>query len=715
MTTDNIVSPSTSTDSATSLVERWNGAIVSDINAFTCGSAPISCFDPASRTIYAPYLASRKGFGEQHEIVALAAIPVEHPENAKSTVMLEAGVEKDGIVFSQVIDPCAIFIDDKVRLFALIDTNQYYRVDFDPATGKVGPLTPVMCRIGPEGERRPLDADAHRDALDAFGMTGYDLNADAGEHLICTAKPAWDGQAFYGTVTSGRSQPLVFRCEDGETFDIVGAVPALAKYECQVALVGGRLFALLRGADGPDYFVSDDGGRTFTPICRLGIAETRPQLMAWRGKLLLGCSFNGETPNLVRDGRNNMHVYLANPINPLDLHEIVHENDPLGIVYFDFVDVGDGLAMLWSDSRRFPDKIIWGNRQGKDRLLFARVPLDDGQIAGSPALPPSLLRFAKQVGADCSELPRRLVVTGNHMIGETVWLPSRFTLELVGAHLTQVSGTFCNIFRADNAEDVVIIGKPGADGKPSTLDGGEYNGLSEKNANREGRPPIWVNNMILFTNVKRFRVEGLHMTKQRWWAANFVGCSEGTIRNLSFLADHTSITEDGTVLDILRAGKYHEIRVKNADGVDLRAGCHDIVIEDITGFTEDDTVALTCLPGRTEKWFLPPDAEYEIRDITVRRVHSSSCCSIVRLLAQGGTQMHRILVEDVRDTGDGETYYTGHAHTVVNLGDCHAYSKPQATPADVTDITIRKVGTHAQPLLVRGAVSRLTAEEIGDL
>ena len=691
-----------------------NGVVVSDVEAFTCGSAPISCFDSASRTIYAPYLASRKGFGEQHEIVALATIPVDKPERAKSIVLLEAGAHKDGISFSQVIDPFAISIDGKVRVFALIDTNRYHRVDFDPATDEVGPLTPVMCRLSPDGERRPLDADALRDALDAFGMAGYDLDADAGEHLICTAKPAWDGTAFYGTVTSGNSQPVVFRCDDGETFDFVGVVPALAKYECQVAFAGGRLFALLRGAEGPDYFVSDDGGRTFTPISRLGIAETRPQLMSWRGKLLLGCSRNGEEPNLVRDGRNNMHVYLANPVNPLDLHEIVHEVDPLGIVYFDIVDVGDGLAMLWSDSRRFPDKIIRGYRQGKDRLLFARLQLDDGQIAGSPALPPSLLRFAKQVGADCSELPRRLVVTGEHMVSETVWLPSGFTLELVGAYLRQAPGTFCNIFRADNAEDVSIIGRPGADGRPSTLDGGEYNGLHEHNANREGRPPIWVNNMILFTNVKRFRVEGLHMTNQRWWASNFIGCSEGVIRHLSFLADHTSVTEDGTLLNVLRKGKYNEIRVKNADGVDLRAGCHDIVIEDITGFTEDDTVALTCLTGGHEKRFLPPDAKYEIRDITVRNVHSSSYCSIVRLLAQGGAQMHRILVEDVSDTSDGKTYFDGTAHTVVNLGDCHAYSKPQATPGDVTDITIRKIATHIEPLLVRGAVSRLTAEAIGE-
>ena len=696
------------------LVERWKGVVVSDVQAFTCGSAPISCFDPTSRTIYAPYLASRTGFGEQHDIVALAAIPIDHPENARSAVLLEAGVQKDGLTFSQVINPFAILVDGKIRVFALIDTVRYYRVDFDPATGEIGPLSPVMCRFALDGERRPLDVDALRDALVSFGMEGYDLDADAGEHLICTAKPAWDGKAFYGTATSGRAQPVIFRCEDGETFDFVGVVPALAKYECQIALGGGRLFVLLRGADGPDYFVSDDGGRTFEAIGRLGIAETRPQLMSWRGKLLLGCSRNGEPPNLVRDGRNNLHLHLANPANPLDLHEIVHEIDPLGIAYFDIVDVGDDLAMIWSDSRRFPDKIIHGNRQAKDRLVFARIPLDAGQTAGSPALPPSLLRFAEQVGADCSELPRRLVVTGAHMIHEAVWLPSGFTLELVGAHLTQAPGTFCNIFRADNAEDVAIVGKPGADGKPSTLDGGEYNGLHEKNARREGRPPIWVNNMILFTNVKRFRVEGLHMANQRWWASNFVGCSEGTIRHLSFLADHTSVTEDGTVLDVLRTGKYHEIRVKNADGVDLRAGCHDIVIEDITGFTEDDTVALTCLPGRLEKAFLPPDAEFAIRDITVRNVHSSSYCSIVRLLAQGGTHMHRILVEDVSDTSDGETYYTGHAHTVVNLGDCHAYSKPQATPDTMTDITIRKVGTHVEPLLVRGAVSRLTAESIGD-
>ena len=354
------------------LPERWRASVVSDIEAFTCGSAPVLCYDPIRRTIYAPYLASRRGFGEQHEIVALSAIPVDRPDKAANTVLLEVGKPLNGVDLSQVIDPFAILVGGKVRIFALVNATRYYRIDFDPATGEVGSLLPVSCRLF-GGERRPLDADALAAALSSFGFSGWNLSADAGEHLICTAKPTWDGNAFYGTVTSGLSQPVVFRCEDGETFDFIGAVPALAKYECQLALAGGRFFALLRGATGPDYFVSDDGGRTFVPVRRLGIAETRPQLMSWRGRLLLAFSLNGEKPNDVRDGRNNIHICLADPRKPGDLKEILHEVDPLGIVYFDLVDIGDGLAMIWSDSRRFPDKVIRGFRQGKDRLLFATV------------------------------------------------------------------------------------------------------------------------------------------------------------------------------------------------------------------------------------------------------------------------------------------------------------------------------------------------------
>ena len=337
----------------------------------------------------------------------------------------------------------------------------------------------------------------------------------------------------------------------------------------------------------------------------------------------------------------------------------------------------------------------------------------DRQISDIPtSVPPSLFRFAQQVGADTSELPRRLVVTGRHVVGETIDLPSGFTLELRGAHLVQAAGTFCNLFRADGAENVAILGFPGADGAPATLDGGEWNGLHEKNAGRDGRPPIWVNSLALFTNVRGFRVEGVHCQNQRWWALTFIGCSDGSLRRLSFLADHTSVTPEGELLPCIRLDRYAEIRVKNADGIDIRAGCHDIAIEDVSGFTEDDTVAITCLPGALERTFLPEGTPLEIRDIAVRRVHAASCCSLVRLLAQGGGRVRRVRVEDVRDTSDGKTYMDGYTHRGVNIGDDHAYATPPAVPEDMADITIRGVRARRVALLTRGAFTRLAAENV---
>ena len=52
----------------------------------------------------------------------------------------------------------------------------------------------------------------------------------------------------------------------------------------------------------------------------------------------------------------------------------MHEIDPLGIVYYNIVPRGDELHVLWSDARRFPDKVIRGAVQGKDRILYGKLP-----------------------------------------------------------------------------------------------------------------------------------------------------------------------------------------------------------------------------------------------------------------------------------------------------------------------------------------------------
>ena len=40
----------------------------------------------------------------------------------------------------------------------------------------------------------------------------------------------------------------------------------------------------------------------------------------------------------------------------------------MGIVYYDIVNCNGDLYMIWSNSERFPDKIVRGVLQGKDTL-----------------------------------------------------------------------------------------------------------------------------------------------------------------------------------------------------------------------------------------------------------------------------------------------------------------------------------------------------------
>ena len=138
--------------------------------------------------------------------------------------------------------------------------------------------------------------------------------------------------------------------------------------------------------------------------------------------------------------------------------------------------------------------------------------------------------------------------------------------------------------------NIKIIGKNGA-----ILDGGIYNGLSEITQNQNGLPPIWKNNIILFTNVDGFEISGISCHNQRWWALNFIYCSNGYLHDIDFKACDIWVDENRNEHHGLERDKYSEILVKNADDIDLRQGCHDITIENIKGFTEDDSVALTAL------------------------------------------------------------------------------------------------------------------------
>ena len=241
---------------------------------------------------------------------------------------------------------------------------------------------------------------------------------------------------------------------------------------------------------------------------------------------------------------------------------------------------------------------------------------------------------------------RACTVTGDWEIEDTILIPSDFTLRLRDCHLTMADGTFCNMFRNESCgtgrcdRNIVIEGSGRV-----ILDGGTYNGLSEKTSQRDGNPHISVNNILLFVNVENFRLTGLHVRNQRWWALNFLFCRRGLLRDLDFCSDDTWIDEDGNSHRGLEKSNYNGVKIKNSDGIDLRAGCRDILIENITGFTEDDTVALTGLWGTMEQMYAVDGMSTDICNVTIRDVRSSAYCANIRMLNQSGIKLYNILID----------------------------------------------------------------------
>ncbi|MCQ2385514.1 MAG: glycosyl hydrolase family 28 protein [Clostridia bacterium] len=314
-----------------------------------------------------------------------------------------------------------------------------------------------------------------------------------------------------------------------------------------------------------------------------------------------------------------------------------------------------------------------------------------------------------------------LTVTGMYDISHTVLLPSDFTLVLSDCHLRMTDGSMAQMFRnkgyregernsrADADRNIALIGIGRA-----VLDGGEYNGLSEKNSEKDGLPHISRNSLLLFANVTGFTVKGLQIRSQRYWALTFLYCSQGHICDVDFCADDTYIDQDGTRKHGLSLTRpYSSVFVKNADGIDLRSGCHDVLIENVTGFTEDDTVALTNLSGRVEELYDVTDCPRDIYNIIIRNVRACALCSLVRLLNQNENgKLFNVLVDGLFDAS-ASSPYMDRGLFAVRIGDTHAYGNYVPRAEAVKDIVIRNVFARtAYAVNLSGAMQNVVTDNV---
>lgn len=224
--------------------------------------------------------------------------------------------------------------------------------------------------------------------------------------------------------------------------------------------------------------------------------------------------------------------------------------------------------------------------------------------------------------------------------------------------------------------------------QPGRLDFWDIHGYSYgTDAGKDGESQYgdWRGIGILLANVEDFSISGLRLYKPHGWGISLEACCFGRIEQIEF--DACMYKE----IDGMR------MNMENQDGIDLRNGCHHILLSDITGQTGDDVIALTAIASDRE--YLPGGSlcsthvmhndwtrrEKDIHDIIIRSVMAHSyLCYTLRLLP-AGTRIYNVVIDGVIDTSPDCSAGAG----TLLLGDGDFYGENQ--PDSLRGITISNI------------------------
>ena len=285
----------------------------------------------------------------------------------------------------------------------------------------------------------------------------------------------------------------------------------------------------------------------------------------------------------------------------------------------------------------------------------------------------------------CEKGFRKVVIPRyNARTKETRWslmhaveLPGDFTLILDNCYMEQALGSYDNLITNERSHDlaysnlweneahnITVLGEGNV-----TLSGGEHNHLLEKTTRHYGLGSMWQQPILYWHNVNGLRVENLHLEHFRWWSMLHSMTSNVVLRNLDF---------------------YVIPHVPNLDGIDLRIGCHDFFIENVTGRTGDDVLALTGLAGNGERERAVGGKDTNIRNVKVRNIKAdSNFCYIVRLLNHDGCQEFNIDMDVIMDSSDPSSTVRGHG--AVAIGSPFYAGKVLGTLGDTRKIRFSNV------------------------
>ena len=303
------------------------------------------------------------------------------------------------------------------------------------------------------------------------------------------------------------------------------------------------------------------------------------------------------------------------------------------------------------------------------------------------------------------------------LLDSAILLHSNTLLELENCHIKLADRCRDNIMRSANCgmgietieamHNVHIYGTgsvllEGADRPRATGDGrkvlGERTFGTDAGVEHESQTGDWRNIGILMAFVEDFSISNISMKDSHAWAISLERCAHGVLRDLDFASSGRKMI-DGEERVLL-----------NQDGIDLRLGCHDIAIENITGYSGDDLIALTaiCNPdsaaGKLHSTMVSGsrdrgDHQDDIRHVTIRNVrgYCRGGHHIVRLLNSSGAQMYDITRDGLIDTSPGDM----RCRAAVKIGD-HNYGSGVAPVGDTRRIIINNVISRSEHTIMLG-------------
>ena len=318
--------------------------------------------------------------------------------------------------------------------------------------------------------------------------------------------------------------------------------------------------------------------------------------------------------------------------------------------------------------------------QGGPVKADAVTPNDTGVIGSDDASSiQNAIAYAVKTGVRKVVIPAYNVRTASNgwTIARSVLLPGSITIVIDNATLTLTTGCYANFFRTEHTwtekgrsaeyalSGIRIIGLGTA-----VLDGGEANDLNEGTQLKEGRPSVRLNSPILMTNARDIEVAGLIIRSPRYWGMCFEYCQNVHIHDIRFEAFCDR---------------------PNQDGIDLRNGCSHFRIENITGQTGDDTIALSAIDGHTRS---VKGCCEDIADVTIRNVFASAPTHpVLAIRNHNGAKIRHVIVENLGDAPQMEPCYRTECarYALVRIGDGRYWRERKCIKGELADIHIKNL------------------------